>query len=142
MKYSFYGEQIPKEQRGELNEKVLYLIDSGTAEANGITQEDMYNAYTGDGGLHGLDRKDFDNYHAYSEAKKEAEKEAAQSQDDAAAELSDDPFIRQIQEKIALRAAAKKAKNYAEADAIRSELEKAGVILTDTAKGTTFTIKQ
>ena len=73
MKYAFYGEQIPREQRGELNEKVLYLIDSGTAEANGITQEDMYNAYTGDGGLHGLDRKDFDNYHAYSEAKKEAE---------------------------------------------------------------------
>ena len=73
MKYAFYGEQIPKEQRVELNEKVLYLIDSGSAEASGITQEDMYNAYTGDGGLHGLDRKDFDNYHAYSEAKKEAE---------------------------------------------------------------------
>ena len=32
MKYAFYGEQIPKEQRGELNEKVLYLIDSGNAE--------------------------------------------------------------------------------------------------------------
>ena len=73
MKYAFYGEQIPKEQRGELNEKVLYLIDSGNAEVNGITQEDMYNAYTGDGGLHGLERKDFDNYHTYSEAKKEAE---------------------------------------------------------------------
>ena len=41
MKYAFYGEQIPKEQRGELNEKVLYLIDSGTADASGITQEDM-----------------------------------------------------------------------------------------------------
>ena len=42
----------------------------------------------------------------------------------------------------AARTAAKKAKNYAEADAIRNELEKEGVILTDTAKGTTFTIKQ
>ena len=73
MKYAFYGEQIPKAQREELNEKVLYLIDSGTADASGITQEDMYNAYTGDGGLHGLDRKDFDNYHDYSEAKKDAE---------------------------------------------------------------------
>ena len=27
----------------------------------------------GDGGLHGLDRKDFDNYYSYSEAKKEIE---------------------------------------------------------------------
>lgn len=73
MKYAFYNEPIPTEQRGGLNEKVLYLIDSGTADANGITQEDMYNAYTGDGGLHGLDRKNFDNYHAFSEAKKEVE---------------------------------------------------------------------
>ena len=73
MKYAYYNESIPKEQRAELNEKVLYLIDSNTAEENGITCEDMYNAYTGDGGLHGLDRNDFDNYHTYSEAKKEIE---------------------------------------------------------------------
>ena len=79
---------------------------------------------------------------AAEKAKKEAEKEASQAQSNEVAELSDDPFIRQIQEKIALRAAAKKAKNYAEADAIRNELEREGVILTDTAKGTTFTIKQ
>ncbi|MBO5744824.1 MAG: cysteine--tRNA ligase, partial [Clostridia bacterium] len=79
---------------------------------------------------------------AAEKAKKEAEQEASQTQSNDVAELSDDPFIREIQEKIALRAAAKKAKNYAEADAIRNELEARGVILTDTAKGTTFTIKQ
>ena len=56
-----------------LNEKVLYLLDSGTAAQAGITGEDIYNAYTGDGGLHGLERKDFDNYHSYTEAKKEIE---------------------------------------------------------------------
>lgn len=73
MKYTYYAERIPKEQRKELNDKILYLIDSGTAEENGISPEDIYNAYTGDGGLHGLEQKDFDNYHKYSEAKKEVE---------------------------------------------------------------------
>ncbi|MBO5274407.1 MAG: cysteine--tRNA ligase [Clostridia bacterium] len=43
-----------------------------------------------------------------------------------------------ILEKIALRTAAKKAKNYAEADAIRAELLEAGIILEDTAAGTKY----
>ena len=37
---------------------------------------------------------------------------------------------------IAARAAARKAKNFAEADRLRKELEDAGVVLEDTAKGT------
>lgn len=73
MKYVHQEEQIPKDQRKALNDKILYLIDSGTAAENGISSEDIYNAYTGDGGLHGLEQKDFDNYHKYSEAKKEVE---------------------------------------------------------------------
>ena len=64
---------LTREQRKALNEKVLYLIDSGSAEETGITSEDIYNAYTGEGGLHGLERADFDSYHAYSEKKKEIE---------------------------------------------------------------------
>ena len=43
-----------------------------------------------------------------------------------------------ILEKIALRTAAKRAKNYAEADAIRAELLEAGIILEDTAAGTKY----
>ena len=35
--------------------------------------EDIFNVYMGNGGLHGLDRKDFQNFHAYTEAKKEIE---------------------------------------------------------------------
>lgn len=73
MKYEYHSGPSDAESRRTLNEKVLYLIDSGTAAQAGITGEDIYNAYIGDGGLHGLDRKDFDNYYSYSEAKKEIE---------------------------------------------------------------------
>ncbi len=73
MKYSYYGETIPLDQRNALNEKVLYLIASGTLENCAITPEDIYNAYTGDGGLHGLEQGDYENYHQFSEAKKEIE---------------------------------------------------------------------
>ena len=51
---------------------------------------------------------------------------------------SDDPEIRAIEEAIDARTAAKKAKNYAEADRIRAELLAKGIVLTDTPNGTTF----
>lgn len=54
---------------------------------------------------------------------------------------SDDPKIRAIEEAIDARAAAKKAKNYAEADRIRADLAEKGIILTDTAAGTTWNKK-
>ncbi len=72
--------------------------------------------------------------YAAEEAKKAAE--AAK----AAAErvYSDDPEIRAIEEAIDARAAAKKAKNYAEADRIRAELLEKGIVLIDTPNGTHF----
>lgn len=73
MKYQYHGEHIPQEARQELNDKILYLVDQDLAERSGISREDIYNAYTGDGGLHGLKRADFANYHEYAEAKKEIE---------------------------------------------------------------------
>ncbi len=73
MKYTYRGESIPQGKRKMLNEKVLYLIDSGLCREYSISPEDIYNAYTGDGGLHGLERADYENHHAYSEAKKECE---------------------------------------------------------------------
>ena len=50
-----------------------YLIDRGAYDTYGITKEDVFQGYTGNGGLHGLSRKDYENYHSYSEAKKELE---------------------------------------------------------------------
>lgn len=73
MKYSYDTNSIPTDKREELNRKVLYLIDSGELADGSITPEDLFNAYTGDGGLHGLNRDDFDNYNEYSKAKKEIE---------------------------------------------------------------------
>ena len=46
----------------------------------------------------------------------------------------------EIEKRIAERAAAKKAKNYAEADRIRGELSALGVTLIDTPSGTTYKI--
>jgi len=48
------------------------------------------------------------------------------------------PSEGEILEKIDARLAARKTRNYAEADRIRKELEAAGVILEDGAKGTTW----
>ena len=67
--------------------------------------------------------------------KAKAEKEAA------AALQASDPEAAAIEDAIARRAAAKKAKNFAEADAIRAELLAKGIVLTDSPTGTTWTRK-
>ncbi len=46
-----------------------------------------------------------------------------------------------IQKLIEARLAARKAKNFAEADRIRKELESAGVILEDGPQGTTWRLR-
>ena len=53
---------------------------------------------------------------------------------------NDGELVAYIEEQIKLRAEAKKAKNYAEADRIRAELAEKGITLTDTKEGTKFTI--
>ena len=73
MKYISDNEHIPQDRRRELNDKILYLIDSGQADSFGITKQDIYNGYSGDGGLHCVKRSDYENYSEYSKAKKEIE---------------------------------------------------------------------
>lgn len=70
MKYQPQNLRFSPEQRRILNEKVIYLIDSHSCAQYDITGNDIFNAYTGIGGLHGLNWEDFDNYHEYSEQKK------------------------------------------------------------------------
>ena len=70
-KYEVLNVVVPQERRAEINEKILGLVNSN--DMQGITQEDVFNSYTGIGGLHGLKREDFANFHEYTEAKKEIE---------------------------------------------------------------------
>ncbi|MDR0430357.1 MAG: N-6 DNA methylase [Tannerellaceae bacterium] len=68
--YRIIPQQIPQDRRAEINEKILFCIDTGKDE---LPPETIYNCYTGTGGLHNFKREDFANYHEYSQAKKEFE---------------------------------------------------------------------
>ena len=70
-----------------------------------------------------------------------AEKKQKETQAAVAAPAADDAEAAYIQEQIEARKAAKKAKNCAEADRIRDELAAKGIVLVDTAQGTTWTRK-
>ena len=71
MKYEYYPKRRTEQERRELNEQILRLLQSEACEQAGVTDEDIFNRYTGDGGLHGLRRSDYENYNAFSAAKKE-----------------------------------------------------------------------
>ena len=68
--YAIIPQQIPRDKRAEVNEKILFAIDSGK---DLIPKESIYNCYTGIGGLHNLKQADFSSYHRYAKAKKEFE---------------------------------------------------------------------
>lgn len=68
--YRIIPQTIPQHQRAEINEKILFCIDTGR---NNLSPETIYNCYTGLGGLHNLKQKDYTSYHEYSQAKKEIE---------------------------------------------------------------------
>ena len=64
--YNIIPQQISQSARGVLNEKILSNINS-------LSAEEIYNSYTGIGGLHGLKQSDYANYHEYAKAKREIE---------------------------------------------------------------------
>lgn len=70
MPYRILPQQIPQERRSEINQKILFAIDTGK---DTIPRETIYNCYSGLGGLHSLKQDDFANYRDYSQAKKEFE---------------------------------------------------------------------
>jgi cysteinyl-tRNA synthetase len=67
-----------------------------------------------------------------------AAEEKAAAEAAAAADALKDDFDREIEALIAQRAAAKKEKNFAEADRIRAYLAERGVTLKDSSQGTTY----
>ncbi len=69
-------------------------------------------------------------------AEKEAEEKAAREQ------AMQDPFVAEVLSLIDQRAAAKKAKDFAEADRIRQYLLSKGVTLIDSREGTTYQINK
>ena len=75
---------------------------------------------------------------AAERAAHDAAKQAAAEAERAAAAA--DPFVAEILAAIDARKAAKKEKNFAEADRIRDELAAKGVTLIDTPQGTTYKI--
>jgi type I restriction-modification system DNA methylase subunit len=70
MKYQIKNIIIPQNKRKEINEKCLYVVENGLSN---LTQSDIFNAYTGIGGLHDLEYKDYNSRYSYGEAKKEIE---------------------------------------------------------------------
>lgn len=68
--YPIIPQPIPQDRRAEINEKILFSIQTGKCD---LPPESIYNCYTGIGGLHGLKRGDFDNYNEFAKAKKDLE---------------------------------------------------------------------
>lgn len=75
-KYRDMGMSIPQGKRKEINKKILYMIDNNLCEQMGLSQDVVFNFYTGDGGLHNLKFNDFNNFHEYTKAKQNLEKGA------------------------------------------------------------------
>lgn len=74
MKYNYTNEKIQQESRAEINEKIIFIISNNLKEEEtGISKEDIANAFTGVGGLHGLNFSDYSNYNAYQRDKAEIE---------------------------------------------------------------------
>lgn len=69
MRYAVRKETVPQDRRARVNEGVLRMIRAG---ANPPPQS-VFEAYTGRGGLHGLQYDTFEHRHAFSKAKQEWE---------------------------------------------------------------------
>lgn len=71
MHYKALDLVIPAEKREQFNRKILHVIRSG--DLQGLSHEEIFNAYTGKGGLHGESFNSYNSYHAYAEAKRAVE---------------------------------------------------------------------
>ena len=51
MKYEYSPKRRTEQERRDLTEQILRLLQSEACEQAGVTDEDIFNRYTGDGGL-------------------------------------------------------------------------------------------
>lgn len=70
MKYEIQNIRIVQDLREKVNNNILTDIATG---AGLVTPEQVFNCYTGKGGLHNLEYSDFHSFHEYTAAKKEIE---------------------------------------------------------------------
>ena len=126
----------------EYRDRFKEALASDLNTSNGITElYNVFKAKTTDATKLALIR-DYDRVLSLDLEKAAArlkEKEAASETD---GDEEKDEFTLKIEEMIERRMEAKRARDFATADAIRAELASMGVEITDTPQGTKYTIKQ
>lgn len=70
MKYQILDEAIPQNYRKQVNDKILQCV---AAQSDTISPAQIFNAYTGVGGLHGLEFSNYPNFAQYTKHKQEIE---------------------------------------------------------------------
>ena len=134
------GGEVDKEAFSEYRAKFTAALGSDLNTSNGITElYNVFKAKTDDATKLAL-IADYDrvlSLDIIKAAEKLKEKEAATEEQSG----EKDEFTLKIEEMIARRTEAKKARDFATADAIRDELTAMGVEITDTPQGTKYTIK-
>lgn len=76
MKYNYLNQIIPQDQRMGINEKIIYCLDNNLCDIYGLTNELIFNSFSGMGGLHNLEFSQFSSFHSYTKAKQEIEQGA------------------------------------------------------------------
>ena len=123
----------------ELTDKFKAALDNDINTSLGVTVlYDVLKAKTNDKTKLAL-LADFDKVLSLS-LLDEAKKIKESKKEEAEAPAADDDFSKYVEEQLALRAEAKKAKNWAEADRIRDELTAKGVKILDTPEGAKWSL--
>nr|WP_145401506.1 N-6 DNA methylase [Paenibacillus xylanexedens] len=73
MAYQITNIAVPSNKRENINDKIIHLIDNGLTEKYGISKQNIFDTFTGNGGLHGLNFSDYESFHEYTEAKRDME---------------------------------------------------------------------
>ena len=133
------SEAIDENAVKELTEKFKAALDNDINTSLGVTVlYDVLKAKTNDKTKLFL-LNDFDRVLSLS-LLDEAKKLKESKKEEASAPVADDDFSKYVEEQLALRAEAKKNKNWAEADRIRDELTQKGVKILDTPDGAKWSL--